>query len=149
MSTRAYSEINLHIVWHVKNDMPVLHGDIEKQLHRFLRKQVFETPGVFWHDIGGTDTHVHLVVSVPPTLLISDWIGKFKGASSHYINHTIANRKVLEWQAGYGVVSFGKSNLSWILEYVWNQREHHRKRRVHERLERTQPEERDKPAEAG
>jgi hypothetical protein len=23
------------------------------------------------------------------------------------VNHTLANRKILEWQSGYGVVSFG------------------------------------------
>lgn len=31
------------------------------------------------------------------------------------------NRKALEWQRGYGVVSFGKRNLEWVLDYVRRQ----------------------------
>ena len=149
MSRRAYSEINLHFVWRVKGDAPVLRDDIEKQLHRFLRRRALEEPGMYWHTVGGTDDHVHMVVSIPPTLVISEWIGEMKGASSHYINHEIANRKLLQWQTGYGVVSFGSSNLEWVLDYVANQRAHHRAGRAQARLERTDCDDEGKPAEAG
>jgi REP element-mobilizing transposase RayT len=101
MSTRAYSEINLHITWHVKDNNRILTDDIEAQTHRFLRGECFKTPGVFFHEVGGDDDHVHLAVSVPPTLTISEWIGRLKGGSSHFINHEIANLKLLDWQGGY------------------------------------------------
>jgi Transposase IS200 like len=68
---------------------------------------LLQSPGVLLHAIGGTDDHVPLAVTAPPTLLVSEWIGELKGASAHYGNHTLANRKVIEWQTGYGVVSFG------------------------------------------
>jgi acetyl-CoA carboxylase carboxyl transferase subunit alpha len=31
-----------------------------------------DTPGAFVHEIGGTDNHVHLAVTIPPTLTISE-----------------------------------------------------------------------------
>ncbi len=93
-------------------------------------------PVVSVHGIGGTDDHVHLVVSVPPTLQLSVWIGELKGSSSHYINHEIANRQILHWQGGYGVVSFGSKDLQWVLAYVRNQREHHCNNGACDRLER-------------
>jgi hypothetical protein len=34
------------------------------------------------------------------------------------------------------VVSFGKNNLEWVLKYIANQREHHAKGKVFDRLER-------------
>ena len=86
MSLKAYSEINLQIVWHVKDDIPVLRDDIEMQVHRYLCGQVVQNSGAFLHEIGGTDDHVHLVATVPPTLLISEWVGRLKGSSSHFIN---------------------------------------------------------------
>ena len=98
--------------------------------------------------IGGTGDHVHLAVTVPPTLLVSEWIGELKGASAHYMNHTLANRKVIEWQSGYGVVSFGTKAMPWVVRYVENQREHHAKRTTYERLERVEIEKR-KPVETG
>lgn len=149
MARRAYSEIHLHLVWHVKDDSPVLSADIRRGLYRYLRGRALETQGVFWHDIGGTENHVHMAVSIPPTLLISEWIGEVKGASSHYINHVIANRKILEWQAGYGVVSFGTKDLPWVLDYVRRQEEHHTQERTHERLERAEADEDEKPGEPG
>lgn len=83
---------------------------------------------------------MHLIVSVPPTLLISDWIGQMKGSSSHYINHRIANRHLLEWQTDYGVVSFGTRDLRWVISYVRNQKQHHAKGTIQERLEREEAE---------
>ena len=149
MSLKAYSEINLHIVWHVKDDIPILRDDIEMQVYRYLRGQVVQNPGAFLHEIGGTDDHVHLVATVPPTLLISEWVGRLKGSSSHFINHEIVNRKVLEWQAKYGVVSFGTKDLPWVVDYVRRQREHHARGAVQERLERAETEDEGKPAQAG
>ena len=133
MSRKAYTEINLHMTWHVKDDPPVLRDEIETQVHRTLRGQAIDEPGVFLHEIGGTDDHVHLVVTIPPTVLISEWIGQLKGSSSHYINHHVANRKALEWQSKYGVVSFGTKDLPWVVEYVRGQREHHAKGKTLER----------------
>ncbi|MCH8046241.1 MAG: transposase [Planctomycetes bacterium] len=44
--------------------------------------------------------------------------------------------KRLEWQRGFGVVSFGKAHLDWVLRYIANQKEHHATGRIEERLER-------------
>jgi REP-associated tyrosine transposase len=136
MSRNIYSEINLHFTWHVKNNTPILTELIESRLHHYIKHKVLETSNVIFHDIGGTEDHIHLVVSIPPTLGISEWMGRLKGGSSHYINHQIANRKLLEWQEGYGVVSFGTKDLNWVTAYVRNQKEHHKKGTMQERLER-------------
>lgn len=136
MSNRSYSEINLHITWHVKESQPIISEVIEPRLHKYLKHYALQTKGVFVHEVGGTETHVHLAASIPPTLLISEWIGKLKGASSHHVNHELVNRKLLDWQAGYGVVSFGNKDLEWVINYIRNQKEHHRKGTGVERLEK-------------
>lgn len=132
----VYSEIHLHITWHTKGNQPVLVDEIERQLHRYLKHRAIRTPGVFVHAIDGVADHVHLAVSVPPTINVSEWIGDLKGASAHFINGDICNRKMLEWQTGYGVVSFGAKDLPWVIQYVRNQKKHHAKGQVHDRLER-------------
>lgn len=137
MARNYYSEINLHVVWHTKQSKPMLRGDVETAAHRALKHRIVNTPGVFVHQIGGTDTHVHLAITVPPTVTISELVGQLKGASSHEVNQRLgAKSKVLQWQEGYGVVSFGMRDLDWVCGYVRNQREHHAKGGVHDRLER-------------
>jgi hypothetical protein len=44
--------------------------------------------------------------------------------------------KRLEWQRGFGVVSFGKKQLPWVLQYIARQKEHHAAGRLQPRLER-------------
>lgn len=136
MPRNVYAEINLHLVWHTKHNTPAITEIIEDRLYRYLRNYAAKTPEIIMHAIGGTENHVHIAVSVPPTLTVSEWIGKMKGASAHYINHEIAKRKILEWQTGYGVVSFGTKDMSWVVQYIQNQKEHHMKKNIQDRLER-------------
>ena len=142
MSRNYYSEINLHVTWHTKLSRPLLTPAIEQATHKFLRQRMIDTLGVFVHEVGGTETHVHVCMTIPPTVTISEYIGQLKGASSHHINHTNPTKdKLIEWQTGYGVVSFGTGDLEWVKEYVRNQKEHHRTGRIFDRLERINAEE--------
>jgi REP element-mobilizing transposase RayT len=135
MSDAVYCEINFHITWHTKNSLPMIRERIEDRLYHYLTHRILETPGVRLHAIGGIETHVHIGLSAPPSLLISDYIGQLKGSSSHYINHEI-EPKALQWQRGYGIVTFGTKDLPWVIGYIKNQKEHHRRGTTHDRLER-------------
>jgi putative transposase len=142
MPRNVYAEINLHIVWHTKGSLPLLNPAVEARAHHHIKHYVLQTEGCLFHEVGGTENHIHLAVSVPPTLLISEWIGKIKGACSYYTNKEAPNRnKALEWQTGYGVISFGSKDLPWVINYIRNQKEHHAKRTTYERLERLEREE--------
>jgi len=137
MSRNYYSEINLHVTWHTKESQPLLIAQIEGVVHHYLRGKCINTPGVFIHEVGGIETHVHLCLTVAPTIPISEFIGQLKGSSSHEANQKFGDRrKILEWQAGYGVVSFGTKDLPWVKDYVRNQRERHVRGTVEDRLER-------------
>jgi putative transposase len=135
MSRNYYSEINLHVTWHTKESTPLLVPKVEAIVHHYLRGRCINTPGVFVHEVGGIETHVHLALSLAPTVLISEFIGQLKGSSSQEANQKLG-RRVLEWQAGYGVVSFGSRDLAWVVDYVRNQRERHSHGKVEDRLER-------------
>jgi putative transposase len=136
MSQSFYSEINLHLTWHTKANLPVLTPRIEDRLYSYLQHRILETKGVILHAIGGTEDHVHVGVSVPPTLLISEWVGRLKGASSYYVNHEVARRRLLEWQRGYGVVCFPTARVDWVVRYILNQKEHHARGTTVDRLEK-------------
>jgi putative transposase len=137
LAQNYYSEINLHLTWHTKDSLPLLTPTVEPLVHRYIKQRLVNEKGVFIHEIGGVETHIHLVVSISPTLLVSELVGQLKGASAHEINKQIGMcGKTLQWQAGYGVVSFGSGDLEWVRAYVRNQRQHHAEGRIHDRLER-------------
>jgi putative transposase len=136
MSSHCFHEIYLHLNWHTKGSRPLLTPTIEEVVHAFLRDRCRKTAGVFFHGIGGTETHLHMAINIEPQVCISDFIGDLKGSCSHEINQQ-KRMKHLEWQRGFGVVSFGKKQLPWVLDYIARQKEHHARGKVQTRLERT------------
>jgi putative transposase len=71
MSNRAYSEINLHFTWHVKASLPIITDVIEARLHKY-KHYALQSKGVFVHEVGGTETHVHMAVSIPPPFVLAN-----------------------------------------------------------------------------
>jgi hypothetical protein len=104
---------------------------MQPDLYAFLKNKVVNTPGTYFHAIGGIEDHVHLAFSAEPSIHLDEWIGQLKGASSFEMG------KGLQWQAGYGIVSFGTKDLEWVVSYIRNQREHHARGSIYDRLERT------------
>ncbi len=130
MSNRSYAEINFHITWHTKDNVPLINAAMELDLYAFVKNRIVSRPNVYFHAIGGTTDHIHLAASFYPPFEIDRWIGEIKGASSHEFG------KSLQWQSGYGVVSFGTRDLDWVIAYVRNQKERHRVGTIQDRLER-------------
>lgn len=92
--------------------------------------------GAILHAVGGTEDHLHLVVSVAPTMAISEFVGQVKGSSSHFMNHTVSLPTPFAWQAEYGIVSFDRRKLGRIMDYVKSQRQHHAEQTTIPALER-------------
>jgi len=77
--------------------------------------------------IGGTDDHVHLLLSLPSSLAIAKAMQEIKAASSRWMHETGA-RGDFEWQEGYGAFSIGWAQLGPTIAYIERQAEHHLKR---------------------
>ena len=121
-----YWRLFYHIVFSTKNREPLITPDIEQEVHGYLAGKA-TTLGAIVYAVNGTKDHVHVVASVSPKLALSSFIGQIKGATSHHINHMPGRTEtLLDWQRGYGVVSFGEKHLDWVIDYVRRQKEHHR-----------------------
>lgn len=136
MPRNVYWELNYHIIWRTKNNMTLLTPRVAEPTHAALIHRALETANTIVHAVGGIEDHIHMAVSLPPTIELATWIGDLKGAVAHQINHSALGPGTLAWQTGYGIVSFGTRDLPWVVNYIRNQREHHTAGRVEDRLER-------------
>ena len=136
MASKVFSEIYLHLSRHTKSHCTILRGSVEGQVHGFLRGRIAATRGAFLHEIGGLEDHVHLALRIAPTLGISDWVGKLKGSSTHDLNQRLRRGIPFAWQEGFGVVSFSRRDLPFVVDYIRRQEERHRRGRTIDRLER-------------
>ena len=138
MSHNYYAEINLHFVWHTQAErtrlLDVAVGT-RGAVHGSIRRRASSVPGLYFTRWAGLRRTSTLAVSIPPTLLVSEFIGRLKGGSSHEVNQVLGQGR-LQWQNGYGVVSFGTRDLEWVKVYIRGQKQHHAAGRVFDRLER-------------
>ena len=50
-----------------------------------MKQKIINTQGAFVHEIGGTQTHVHVAVTVSTTLLISEFIGQLDWVKAYIV----------------------------------------------------------------
>lgn len=120
-------DLKYHIVWITKYRKKVMRGEIGLRLRELLR-QVCEAEDVQIVKGHIAPDHVHLLVSVPPQIAISDLVQRLKGRSA---------RKMLDefgelrrqfwgqhlWARGYFVASTGNVTDEIIAEYIESQSE--------------------------
>lgn len=78
--------------------------------------------------VGGWKDHVHILLGLPPTISIADFMSAVKASSSGWINDKNFIKGKFQWQSGYGAFSFAKSQRDIVIKYIMNQEEHHRKK---------------------
>jgi putative transposase len=113
-----------HVVWATKNREPLITPDIEPRLYAYIVHKAAEL-GAFVYAINGWVDHVHLIVTIPPHVSVSDLVKRLKGASSHDLNQQ-GTGTYFAWQRGYGVLTLGQRQRPDAERYVRNQKEHHR-----------------------
>ena len=120
----SYWRLHYHLIWATKQRLPLIGPDEESVIAESLRMTMARMK-VIGHAIGMVDDHIHLALSIPPTVAISDAIGRLKGASSHLVAQRLAGRTGFAWQAEYGVLSLTERALPTVVAYVQNQKQHH------------------------
>ena len=77
----TYTSLEYHIVFSTKNREAWISQTIEERVWEYLGG-IARNNNIVPAKIGGSDDHVHMVVSVPPTLSISKVAQLLKGGSS-------------------------------------------------------------------
>lgn len=127
----TYSQINIHCVFAVKGRENIITRNFRDELHRYM-SGILKNDDVFPLAVGGWKDHVHVFFELKPDLKISDLMRMLKATSSKWIND---NRLVLgkfQWQEGYGVFSYSRSQRNNVINYIMKQEEHHKKRTFRE-----------------
>ena len=119
-----------HIVFAPKYRRKIFYGEKKYQIGQILRK-LCEFKGVQIHEAEACPDHIHMLVSIPPKMSVSGFMGYLKGKSSIMIYQEWGNAKFKYrnrefWCRGYYVDTVGK-NTKKIAEYIRNQIEEDRK----------------------
>jgi len=131
MST--FSQIYIQIVFGVKNREKLMSPSWKYDLYKYITG-IVQNKGHKMIAINGMDDHIHFLIGFNPTNSISDLVREIKKSSNDFIRENKFVRTKFSWQEGYGVFSYGQSQLESVIKYINNQETHHKKRSFEEEL---------------
>jgi putative transposase len=117
----------IHVVFSTKNRADLIAPEIENDLFGYIHG-IIENNRSKLILANGTANHVHLLISLGRGVSISELIGDIKRVSSSWIKKQDAKFSNFYWQEGYGAFSVGQTEDQAVVEYIANQKEHHRKK---------------------
>jgi putative transposase len=144
----AFHQLYYHFAWATHRRMPIIRREHRPSLLKIINEEAKKRGG--WpirHNV--MPDHVHLLVRLPPSVGVSDFIGQVKGATAHRVNEEIKPGFKFTWQEGYGVLTLRKDELDKVSRYIDNQETHHQKGRLSILLEKIADEEESTPPEGG
>ncbi|TAK67233.1 MAG: IS200/IS605 family transposase [Bacteroidetes bacterium] len=131
---KTFHKLFYHVVWSTYLREPIITEDIEKALYPYIAIKANQYNSKLL-GIGGIENHIHLAITIPPAESVGDIVGKLKGSSSHHLNKDLAITENFAWQDGYGVSSFAEKDLYSVLNYIHNQKKHHREKNLNLAME--------------
>lgn len=123
--SQSYVQFYTHIVFHTKNNLPLVKPGIESELYSYLGgilKNYKSNP----IQIGGTSDHIHILCTLPKTMSIADLVEEIKKSSSKWIKTKGLEYQNFYWQDGYGGFSVSSSGVESVRKYILTQKEHHK-----------------------
>lgn len=113
-----------HVIWATKNRSDWITSVIETVLLQNCRKKCTEL-GCNVMELGCVTDHIHIALTIPPSLSVAETVKQIKGYTSYGINQAFQPEEKFLWQTGYGVLTFGKRAIPVVTEYIQNQKQHH------------------------
>ena len=116
-------KLYVHLVWGTTNRVPFVLDPFAPRLHRRLAA-LSERERCLALAVGGIADHVHLLLSLHPTVAVSTLVRILKANTSQWVSREL-RAPDFTWQEGYGAFSLRECELDTVRQYVIHQPEHH------------------------
>lgn len=121
----TFTQILYQIVFSTKNAENTMVLSESEKLYRYLWG-VFKNKKCKLYRLNGTEDHLHIVTHVHPSVSVSSLVKDLKVSSSGWIKENKVFPNFIGWQEGYGAFTYHISQKDMIVNYVKNQRTHHK-----------------------
>ena len=130
----TFTTVRVHVVFSTLGRRPLLLPDLQLRVWEYIGG-IGKNHGIPIHQVGGTDNHAHILMSIPATVTISKTVQTLKAFSSKWLNEPGAMKNGrFAWQEGYSAFSVSESNVESVAKYIRGQAEHHRKHSFEDEL---------------
>jgi len=121
----TYRQIYYHLVFGTKDREPVIAPGFEKNLYNYMWGTI-KRKNCRLYQINGMADHIHLLTDLHPTLALSDFVKDVKVKSSIWMKQSGYFPLFRSWSEGYGAFTCGEREKEIVIQYIKNQKEHHK-----------------------
>jgi len=123
--SHTFTNLLIHVVFSTRKREPLICDSFRERLWAYMGGMVKDDFGVA-RIIGGTDNHIHAMLSMKPDVSVSKAMERWKSLSTAWVKKTIPEASDFGWQAGYSAFSVSQSRAEQVIAYIAQQAEHHR-----------------------
>jgi len=123
----SYVKLIYHLVFRTKDSRPAIVEAHEDELYKYIWG-ICKRKGCFLHRIGGMPDHIHMLLEIPPTLAVADFMRDMKTSSHQFLKGNKETFPLFNgWGKSYCALSYSQQDKDMIKEYIIKQKEHHHK----------------------
>jgi REP element-mobilizing transposase RayT len=122
----SYRQIYYQIVFGTKYRSRTIPESHCTELYRYIFG-VIKNKNCKLYCINGVEDHIHILSDLHPTTSLANYIKDIKVASSLWMKANGNFPKFKAWQEGYGAFTYSAREKDKIINYIKNQKEHHKK----------------------
>ena len=127
----TYTQLYTHIVFHTKSTGIIMRDEDLSRVFQYIGGIIREE-GAVPFAIGGVADHIHILMSLPKTVALSDLMRVIKAKSSKWLRRLDSYYEPFSWQDGYGAFSVSPSLMERTKQYILGQAEHHKVKTYHD-----------------
>jgi len=123
----TFSQIYLQFVFAVQGRQSLIPKEHKEEPHKYITSLV-QARKTKMLAIQCMPDHTHFFMGFKPSILISDFVKEIKVESNEFITSKKWLKGTFNWQEGYGVFSYGHSQIDRVCKYILNQEAHHKRK---------------------
>jgi len=121
----SYRQIYYHIVFGTKNRETTITDAHCTELYKYIWGIINNNKCKLYR-INGMEDHIHILSDLNPTICLSDYIKIIKVASNTWMKDSGKFPQFKGWQDGFGAFTCSVNEKDLIVNYIKNQKEHHK-----------------------
>ena len=121
----TYRQVYYQIVFGTKQRKPTISQEHDEELYKYIWG-IIKNKNCKLYRINGVEDHIHILSDLHPSISLSDYVKNIKVASSLWMKESGKFPLFKGWQDGYGAFTYSIREKDMIINYIKNQKRHHK-----------------------
>ncbi|MEI7485650.1 MAG: IS200/IS605 family transposase, partial [Ignavibacteriota bacterium] len=115
-----------HIIFGTKDRIQSIPDEVSSELYKYIWG-VIKNHNCHLYRVNGAEEHIHILSDLHPSVSLEKYIKDVKVSSSIWLKSNPGFPLFRGWAEGYAAITISTKEKNIVIEYIKNQKEHHKK----------------------